>query len=39
MYLLVCTDDSDEAISIMVGIVKLDTEFLVGLFEKCDFVV
>ena len=36
MYLLVCTDDPDEAVSF---VVKFDAEFLVGLFEMCDFVV
>ena len=39
MYLFVYTDDPDEAISFVVGIVKLDVEFLDGVFEMCDFVV
>ena len=36
MLLLVCTVDPDEFV---VGLNKLDAEFLVGLFEIYDFVV
>ena len=36
MLLLVHTGDSDEFV---LGLGELDAEFLVGLFEKCDFVV
>ena len=39
MYLLVCTDDPDEAICFVVGIVKLDVEFLDSVFEMCDLAV
>jgi hypothetical protein len=36
IYLHVCTENLDKAI---VGIVKLDAEFLISLFKMCDFVV
>jgi hypothetical protein len=39
MYLLVCTDDPDKAISFVVGIAKLVVEFLNIVFEMCDFFV
>ena len=39
MYLLMCTIDPDEAISVVVGVVKLDIEFLDSVFETCDLVV
>ena len=39
MYLLVCTDDLNEAITLVVGVVKLDVEFLDSVFEMCDFGV
>ena len=38
MLLLVCTVDPDETIGFVLGLGKLDTEFLVGLLEMCDFV-
>ena len=39
MLLLVCMVDADEAIGFVLELGKLDTEFLVGLFEIYDFVV
>ena len=39
MLLFVFTVDPDETIGFVLGLGKLDAEFLVGLFEKCDFVV
>ena len=39
MHLLVCTDDPDEVISFVVGVVKLDAEFLDSVFEMSDFAV
>ena len=38
MYLLVCTVDPDEAISIVVRVIKLAVEFLDGVFEMYDLV-
>ena len=37
MYLLVCTDDLNKAISLVVGVVELDVDFLDTVFEMCDF--
>ena len=39
VYLLVCMDDPDEAISFVVRIGKLEVEFLDSVFEMCDFAV
>ena len=39
MLLLVCAVDPDDTIGIVLGLVKLDAEFLVDLFEMSDFVV
>ena len=37
MYPLVYTDGPDEAISLVVGVVKLDVEFPDSVFEMCNF--
>ena len=39
MLLLVYTVDPDDTIDFVLGLGKLGVEFLVGLFEICDFVV
>ena len=39
MYLLVCTDDPNEAISFVAGVVELDIESLDSVSEMCDFSV
>ena len=38
-YLVVNTVDPDDTIGIVLGLGKLDAEFLIGLFEVCDLVV
>jgi hypothetical protein len=39
MFLLVCTVDPDKTLSFVLGLGKLDVQFLVGLCKMCDFVV
>ena len=39
VYLLLCTDDPDEAISFLEGTVKLEVKFLDSVFEMRDFVL
>jgi hypothetical protein len=39
VLLLVCMVDPDETIGIVLGLGKLNVQFLVGLCKMCDFVV
>jgi hypothetical protein len=39
MFLLVCTVDPDETLGFVLGLGKLDVQFLVGLCKMCEFVV
>ena len=39
MLLLVCMVDPGETIGFVLGLGKLDAEFLVGWFEMCNFII
>ena len=39
MLPLVCTVDPDESIGFVLGLGKLDVEFLDSVFEMCDLVI